>query len=373
MNLTSSVDRKKIFEARILVVDDSEMNARLLERVLTGAGFSHVTTTTDPQAVIPMFLEHAPDLLLLDLHMPLLGGFGVMSELQSLIPADSYFPILVVTGDETADAKQRALQVGGKDFLTKPFDPTEIVLRVKNLLQTRFLHMELQVQNVVLEARVRERTAALQGAVGGLERSLTELRLSREETVRRLATVAELRGVETGEHVRRLSHYCALLAERMGQLPERCELLRLASQMHDLGNIALPDAILLKEGTLDQRERAEMQTHANIGYEILSDSQSELLKLGATIARSHHERVDGSGYPQGLVGEAIPLEARITAVADVFDALTSDRVYRKAFPLPDALEIMERGRGTHFDPNILDVFLSSLDDILTFVGVRTPA
>ena len=362
------VDKERLSRAGILVADDSAANVALLARLLQRDGYAQVTTTTEPQDVVRLFLETAPDLVILDLHMPLMDGFAVMEALRPHIPPEAYVPILVVTGDEGTEARHRALSVGAKDFLTKPFDRTEILLRVRNLLESRFLHMELQVQNVVLEAKVAERTKGLEGALSELERFNKELRLSQEETVRRLAAAAELRDDDTGQHVHRMSRYCAVLAERLGLPPERVELIRLASQMHDVGKIGVPDAILLKPGPLEPDERSTIQEHSQIGYEILRDSTSELLGLGGTIALTHHERVDGEGYPRGLKGDEIPIEGRLAAIADVFDALNSDRVYRKAFSLDQALDMMQEGRGTQFDPYLLDVFLGSLNDILAIRG-----
>jgi len=370
---TPPVDNAKLTSAGILVVDDEQQNISLIERLLEREGFTNVTGSTEPQRVVDLFHEMSPDLLVLDLNMPFLDGFGVMEALAPHVPADAYFPILVITGDDNAESRHRALSMGAKDFLNKPIDRTEAVLRVRNLLQTRFLHMELQVQNVLLEDKVRKRTEGLAQAVTDLERSHSEIRLSQEETVRRLAMAAELRDDDTGQHVHRMSGYVALLAERVGVPAERIELIRLASQMHDVGKIGIPDSVLLKPGPLDADERAIIETHSQVGFDILRDSHSELLRTGALIALTHHERFDGTGYPRGLKGNEIPIEGRLATVGDVFDALTSDRVYRKAFSLDQAVDMMLEGRGTQFDAELLDAFLGSLSDITAAVGRDTPA
>jgi putative two-component system response regulator len=361
------MDNEKLTSAGILVVDDEQQNVSLLERLLEREGYTNVTGTTEPQRVVDMFQEVSPDLVVLDLHMPFQDGFAVMEALAPHVPAEAYFPILVISGDANAEARHRALSMGAKDFLNKPIDRTEVVLRVRNLLQTRFLHMELQVQNVLLEEKVRKRTEGLAQAVRDLERSHDEIRVSQEETVKRLALAAELRDDDTGQHVHRMSKYVALLADRVGVPSERAELIRLASQMHDVGKIGIPDSVLLKPGPLDADERMVIETHSQVGFDILRDSHSELLRTGALIALTHHERFDGTGYPRGLKGTEIPIEGRLATIADVYDALTSDRVYRKAFSVEEAVEIMREGRGAQFDPELLDAFLGSLDDILSLV------
>jgi putative two-component system response regulator len=214
---------------------------------------------------------------------------------------------------------------------------------------------------------VRSRTQDLWEAIAELERVKEELRASREETVYRLSIAAELKDDGTPRHIARMTRYCALLAQRAGADEEQAELIRVASIMHDVGKIGVPDAILLNPGPLTPEERLTMQTHAEIGHRILSGSTSPFLEVAAAVALTHHEWFDGSGYPQGLSGPTIPREGRIAAVADVFDALTSDKVFRKAYPIGKAVEMMKEGRGTQFDPDLLDAFLDSLDEAL---GIR---
>jgi putative two-component system response regulator len=204
----------------------------------------------------------------------------------------------------------------------------------------------------------------LREAIVNLERAERDIRLSREETIQRLALAAEFRDDETARHVQRMSHYCALLAGRYGLEPDHCELIRIASPMHDIGKIGTPDSILLKPGKFTPEEFQTITKHPEIGYRILAGSEADLLKLAAVIAWTHHEKFDGSGYPRGLVAEAIPLEGRIAAVADAFDALTSRRVYKPAYDVEQAIKIMRQGRGKHFDPSLLDTFLDAMEEVL---------
>jgi putative two-component system response regulator len=355
-----------ILRAKVLIVDDQGANVRVLEKVLRRAGYTNLVSITDSRQVLPMFKTDPPDIVLLDLAMPHIDGFGVMHQLQDWILSSrrNYLPVLVLTSDVTADAKQRSLSMGAKDFLTKPFDFTEVQLRVTNLLEARALHLELMDQNHLLEERVESRTAELWEAVVKVEEAYEKLRSSQEETIHRLSIAAEFRDDETAQHIHRMSHYCALLASRSGESEERSKVFRLASKMHDVGKIGTPDSILLKPGRLTPDERAIMEQHAEMGYYILEHPTSELLQLAATIALTHHEKVDGTGYPRGLRDEVIPVEGRISAIADVFDALTTNRVYRKAFPMERALEILRDGRGTHFDAGLLDLFFEAMPAVL---------
>jgi len=351
------------YDARILVVDDERLNLNFAASVLRQAGYTNFETIEDPSEVVPNVQAHGVDLILCDLRMPKLDGYGVMKALEDVIPSNSYVPIVIITADPTTEARQRALSLGAKDFLIKPLDPTEMVLRIANLLETRSFHLRLQARSERLEDVVVQRTRALSVALERVEAMQEDLRLSQEETVKRLSMAAELRDPASGAHIERMSKYCMLLAETIGIDSERAEVIRIASQMHDVGKIAIPDSILLKPGPLDHKERLEMQRHAEIGRQILAGSRSELMDTAATIAGTHHERVDGSGYPQGLKGKEIPVEGRIAAIADVFDALTSDRVYRPAVPASDALEHMTGGAGSHLDAELLDEFLGALPAI----------
>jgi putative two-component system response regulator len=335
---------------RILIVDDQPANVALLEKLLAQGGYRNVCSTTDSRKVTQLYTEFEPDLILLDLNMPYLDGFGVMQELAPLVPAGHYMPVLVLTADVTPDAKRRALAAGAKDFLTKPLDHVEVLLRVRNLLETRRLHSELASQNQDLDERVRLRTQ--------------ELEQARHEILDRLALAAEFRDDDTGKHTLRVGLVSARIAEAMGQRDGAVQLLRRAAPLHDVGKIGIPDAVLLKPGKLDPDEWAVMQRHTTIGAGIVGRSKAPVLREAELIARSHHERWDGSGYPAGLVGEAIPFESRIVSVADVFDALTHERPYKAAWPLNDALREIERQAGAAFDPAIVKTFLSLVTDLV---------
>jgi putative two-component system response regulator len=254
--------------------------------------------------------------------------------------------------------------MGAYGYIIKPFKPNEVLIGVANALRRRDLEVENRNHRLRLEQMVRDRTDELWGAIARLEQAERELRLSQEETIQRLSIAAEFRDNETARHIQRMSEYCALLAGLAGEESDTCQQIRVASQMHDVGKIGIPDSILLKPGSLTPEEWVIMQKHCEIGYRILSGSKSELLMRAATIAYTHHERIDGEGYPRGLYDEQIPLEGRVAAIADVFDALTSARVYKEAFVFDDALETMRQGRGTQFDADLLDLFLGALDDIL---------
>lgn len=355
--------KSDLSDATILIVDDQAANVALLEAILSGSGFTDLPTTTDSREVEALVRSTTPDLLLLDLQMPYLDGFEVMRLLDS-VPEAEGMPIVILTADITTEARHASLGMGARDFLTKPLDAIEVRLRVKNLLETRFLQQQLKEHNQLLEVRVRERTQELWTSVRRLESAEHNLLRSQEETVRRLSIAAEFRDDETARHIVRMSHYCAFLAGQVGIDEETCRAIRTASQMHDVGKIGTPDSILLKPGRLTPEERAIMERHAVDGWKILEGSDSTLLQLAAEIALSHHERVDGSGYPNKLSGHDISQIGRIAAIADVFDALSSNRVYRPAFPLPEVWRMMRDGRGSHFDADLLDLFLDSMDSVL---------
>jgi putative nucleotidyltransferase with HDIG domain len=247
-----------------------------------------------------------------------------------------------LTADITPEAKRRALTEGALDFLTKPFDATEVLLRIKNLLQTRLLHLQLREQNEVLDEKVRERTA--------------DLEATQVEILERLALAAEYRDDDTGEHTKRVGETTARIAEALDWSQAEVELIRRAAPLHDVGKIAIPDSILLKPGKLTPEEFERMKTHTSLGAQMLSGGEFPLLQLAEQIALTHHERWDGTGYI-GLREESIPMAGRIVTVADVFDALTSERPYKKAWPVSEAIEEIQRQSGHQFDPRIVEVFL----------------
>jgi len=328
--------------SRILIVDDQPSNVMLLEGILQEEDFTSYRSITDSREVLPTFIDYLPDLILLDLQMPYLDGFAVMKQLQACITPGDFLPILVLTADITPEAKRRALTEGALDFLTKPFDATEVLLRIKNLLQTRLLHLQLQEQNEVLDGKVRERTA--------------DLEATQVEILERLALAAEYRDDDTGEHTKRVGEITARIAEALGWSQAKVELIRRAAPLHDVGKIAIPDSILLKPGKLTPDEFERMKTHTSLGAQMLSGGEFPLLQLAEQIALTHHERWDGTGYI-GLREESIPMAGRIVTVADVFDALTSERPYKKAWPLSEAIEEIQRQSGHQFDPRIVEVFL----------------
>jgi putative two-component system response regulator len=328
--------------SRILIVDDQEANLRLLTRILQPAGYINLNCVKDPRTVAGLYQEFQPDLILLDLHMPHLDGIAVMEQLRPFIPADTYVPILVLTADVLAVTRQKALTMGAKDFLTKPFDTAEVLLRIHNLLETRFLYVELQQHSEILESKVRARTL--------------ELEQAQAEMLDRLARASESRDDDTCQHTQRVGELSGALARAAGLPEEQCELIRRAAALHDIGKIGIPDDILLKPGKLTTEEFTRMKDHTSIGAGILSGSRFPMLQLAEEIALYHHERWDGSGY-YGVRGEAIPLPARIVALADVFDVLTHKRPYKQPWPIEQAMAEIESQSGGMFDPSLVNLFL----------------
>ena len=332
--------------ARILVVDDSADMVYLLERLLEADGYTEVVSTTDPTRVVDLYRAFHPDLILLDLHMPKMNGLDVIAALKTVM-RDEFLPIVMLTGDVSGEAKLRALGNGARDFLTKPFDKTEVHLRIKNLLELRELHQSLRQQNEVLEQKVSERTR--------------DLARARVEILQRLARAAEFRDDNTGEHAQRVGRVCELLAQQLGLSPRDVEIIKDASPLHDVGKIAVPDNILLKDGPLTEDEWAIMRRHTRIGARLLANSISPTLRLGQKIAFAHHERWDGTGY-EGLTREAIPLCGRVVAVADAYDAMTHHRPYKEAMRSEDALAELERHSGDQFDPLVVEAFFAVCEE-----------
>ena len=333
--------------ARVLIVDDQPANVRLLRQMLMGEGYQDIRGITDSREAFATFLEFQPDLVLLDLQMPGMDGFAVLEQLQSTVPGDHYLPILVLTGDGGLNARERALGMGAKDFVDKPFHVAEVLLRIRNLLETRFLHLQLHNQKAVLRSQVEDRTR--------------ELFASQTEVLDRLAQAAEFRDVDTGEHAQRVGELAATLGSSLGLPADEVTLLRRAAPLHDLGKIGIPDNILRKPGPLAPEEFATMQTHTVIGARLLAGGGTPLMQMAQRIALSHHERWNGEGYPAGLRATDIPVEARIVAVADYFDALTHDRPYRQAVTPDSVCELLRDERGRAFDPTIVDHFLDGAE------------
>ena len=339
------MSRRVFTKARILIIDDEATNVEVLRRVLERSGFTRVQTTTDPRDARKLYLDFRPDLILLDLHMPHVDGLAVMDELNQIAEA-TYLPILILTGDVSPEARRDALSRGAKDFVHKPFSTDEVLLRIGTLLETRFLYLQIQSQNQMLEAKVRERTRELEGA--------------QFEIIERLAKAAEFRDDNTGQHTERVGQMAALMAKHIGLPESQVSLIRRAAPLHDVGKIGIPDKILLKPGRLTSDEFAMVKTHTTIGARILSGSRFPILRLAEEIAFSHHERWDGEGYAR-IQGDSIPLPGRIVAIADVFDALTQRRPYKDAWPVEKAVAEIEQQRGRQFDPKLVEAFLRVIE------------
>lgn len=335
----------------ILVIDDEAPNLKLLFKMLTSMGYEDITLVQDSRKVIDQYQAKKPDLILLDLNMPHIDGFGILAQLRALedpLPP----PVIVLTAQTGRDFKLRSLNDGARDFLSKPFDRAELQARVRNLLDAHMAHCLLHDQKNVLDELVDQRTA--------------ELRHTRLQVIERLGRAAEYRDNETGLHISRMSHYSRVIAEHLGCGRVDCDTILHASPMHDIGKIGIPDNILLKPGKLTQEEFEVIKRHPEIGAQLLEGDDSTLMTMAREIALTHHEKWDGSGYPQGLSGEKIPLVGRIVAVADVFDAVTSERPYKKAWSVEDAVNLIKQGSGSHFDPEVVNSFNSTLSEILTF-------
>lgn len=339
--------------ARILIVDDEESTRHMLGRLLQGYGY-HCSLAADPHDARRQLAQDQFALLLCDVNMPGESGMQLIRHVLHEYPTTA---TVMVTGLDDHQLANVALEIGAYGYIIKPFEANEVLINVANALRRRRLEIENRAHRMRLEQVVQERTAELRLAFRLLEQAA-------EETIQRLAIAAEFRDDETARHIQRMSQYCALLASRYGFDSDRCELIRVASPMHDIGKIGTPDHILLKPGKFTSDEFKVITKHTEIGYRILEGSQAELLKLAATIAWTHHEKFDGSGYPRGLAGEAIPIEGRIAAIADAFDALTSKRVYKPAYPVEQVIDLMKERRGTQFDPTLLDLFLGGMPEVL---------
>ncbi|NDV26869.1 HD domain-containing phosphohydrolase [Desulfovibrio sp. JC010] len=343
------IDEKKLLESSILIVDDNPTNIVLLENILERKGYENYTSTADPRTVAPLHAEEDFDLILLDIRMPHMSGIEVLNVLREK-GTDEFLPILVLTAQTDQQTRQEALEAGATDFLTKPFEYWEVLLRIRNMLETRYYYKRQVERRGQLEAEVRRRTKAI--------------RETQFEIVQRLGRAGEFRDNQTGAHVLRVSKVAEIIARAMGMDDEFCELILYASPMHDVGKIAIPDSILLKPGSLTPEEWEIMKKHCASGCEIMGDHPSEILWVASQIALYHHERWDGKGYPEGLKGEDIPLYARITAVSDVFDALMSERPYKQPWTVDRAIEYITQESGKQFDPNVVSAFLGNLSAIV---------
>ena len=332
---------------RVLIVDDEEPVREMIARMVTSSDELECETAADAAEARMLLAREGFSIVICDVNMPGESGMDLTIWIREHHPDVA---VLMATGIDDPQLAQSVLEIGAYGYLVKPFKRHEVQINVANALGRRRLEQENHDHRALLEQRVQERTQ--------------ELRRSREETIRRLSLAIEFRSRETGEHVERIGSGAALVARRLRLDPGRCELIRLAAPLHDVGKIGISDEILLKSEGLTEAERRRMEDHAEIGYRLLTGSGSDLLETAATIAWTHHECWDGSGYPRKLSGNAIPIEGRITAVLDVFDALTHDRVYRPAMPIATALEMIRMGRATQFDPTVLDAFLDTIEDLL---------
>jgi putative two-component system response regulator len=354
-----------LLASRVMIVDDEPINVKVARKFVETLGYSDFVTLTESSRALDTLRQEMPDVLLLDLMMPKVSGLDILSDMRS----DSRLmriPVIILTASSDRGTRLQALELGATDFLAKPLDPEELAPRLRNALLIRSYQNHLLKHAETLEEKVRDRTR--------------DLCASRLELLHCLARAAEHRDDDTGKHVVRVGRYAALIARELGLPGPAVEMLELAAQLHDVGKIGISDTVLLKPGLLTDEERQVMQTHAQVGADVLNahselpenslvrhleigsrlpqTSQSPLTKLAAKIALTHHEKWDGSGYPNGLSGTDIPVEGRITAIADVFDALRSPRPYKKAFSLDRSFDILLEGRGKHFDPELLDHFLA---------------
>ena len=333
----------------IVIIDDEFTSRIILDKIVRGLQKEvSVQAFASPLGALDWLRLNQPDLILVDHLMEEMSGLEAVRNIRR-IPHLEHVPIIMITVSNENEIRYKALEVGVTEFLSKPFNHYECQIRCRNLLSLHMHHRDVLRRSEELEKAVSEATRRI------LERE--------QETLFRLAKAGEYRDSDTGNHVLRMSRFSKLIAEGMGLDENRCSLIEMAAPMHDIGKIGIPDNILLKPGKLNHEEFSIMKTHTSIGYHILKSSHSKYISLGAEIALSHHERYDGSGYPNGLEGKSIPLDARIVAVADVYDALTSERPYKKAWSNQEALEYIYSNKGTHFDPGCVESFMMQFSKI----------
>jgi putative two-component system response regulator len=340
-------------EIRILSVDDFNANLVLIKSILSEAGsFEFLEASNGKEALATLFHTPDIDIVLLDLEMPVMNGMETLRHIKEHEKTRD-IPVIVVTSNKSEVHKTLAL--GANDFISKPYDHEELKLRVLNHVRAKKLNDLSRDMNRILETEVVKKTSYLQDALALAREAEYEISL-------RLGRAAEFRDLETGMHIRRISELSTQLARLAGLSERRCEILRYAAPLHDVGKIGIPDNILLKPGKLDEQEFSIMKTHTLIGAKILTGADKfTVMKAGKLIALQHHEKWDGTGYPSGLSGKDIHPYGRITIIVDIFDALTSDRPYKKAMPVDEAVPILEDGRGSFFDPELLDIFLDNLE------------
>ena len=344
----------------VLIVDDEDLIRRMLGRLLKRHRYE-CTLACSAREARERLAEQEFALVLSDVNMPGESGLDLVRYVLGNHPDTA---AVMVTGVDDPDIANTALSIGAYGYIIKPFETNEVLINVANALKRRTLEIENRAHREYLEQTVADRTQELRLTVKKLEVITAELANSREDTIQRLARAAEFRSDETAQHVRRMSLHCELLARAAGFDDLGCELIRIASPMHDIGKIGTPDAILMKKGKLTFEEFEIMKEHADVGYRILAGSKSEMVQMATEIALTHHEKWNGSGYPRGTAGEDIALSGRIAAIADVFDALMNPRCYKPAFSLEKTRGIMTEGAGQHFDPNLLELFWSRLDEVM---------
>ena len=363
-----------IRNARILIVDDEPANVRLLERVLQSAGYNNTVSTSDSRQVEALVEQQMPALLLLDLTMPRLDGFAVMASVKARLGEDEVLPILVLTADANAETRHRALKEGALDYVVKPLDALEVLLRVRNLLALEFLlgrereryaalqsaHDERALQLEQSNRMLEQANAELASANAHLQWAHREIEMAQDEIVNRLVEAVEVRGENKGQtpekNLNRVGQLAEDLAREMGLDARQIQLIRHAAPLHDIGKIGISDAVLLKPTELTPDEWDEVRSHVEIGAAMMSRSEIALMQMAQTIAYTHHERWDGQGYPSGLKGEETPIEGRILAVVDVFDALTTQRPYKEAWTVDQALLEIESQSARQFDPSVVRAF-----------------
>jgi putative two-component system response regulator len=346
---------------RILVVDDDPRTRAAVTDMARALGHETEVAADGVGALAMVKLDI--DLVLTDLNMPGMDGFEVIRRIrQDAETAD--LPIIMITGMADEENRIRAVEAGANDFIGKPFNLTELRARTASLLKMKEQQEAIRRHQAELQETVRRRTEALRQALDQMAEAQRQTHQAHLDTIHRLAIAAEYKDEDTASHIRRMSGYCAVLAGALNLPPGEVEMVRDASPMHDVGKMGVPDGILLKKGKLDAEEWAVMKKHTVMGSRILSGSNSDLLVAGEVFALSHHEKWDGNGYPEGAKGEDIPLQGRICAVADVFDALTTKRPYKEAMPNDQAFGILHEGRGSHFDPRLIDLFFDNLEAIL---------
>lgn len=347
---------------RILIVDDEELNRELLESLVTSFGHEPEMARDGVEALAKLKLDI--DLVLLDVMMPVMDGFEVARRIRE-DPDTSDLPIIMVTALTSKEDRLRAVEAGANDFITKPVDKTELKVRTESLLRMKEAQDAVKRHKAELEKKVEQRTADLRLALQDMAEAQRKTYQAHLETIQRLAIAAEYKDEDTAAHIHRMSNYCAIIARVLHLPPGEVELILHASPMHDVGKIGIPDHILLKPGKLTPEEWTIMKEHSVMGGRILGEAEDDLIKAGEIIALSHHEKWDGSGYPKGLKGEDIPLIGRITAIADVFDALTSKRPYKSPMSNEKAFAIIKDSIGTHFDPKVGEAFFKGIDEILS--------